>query len=68
MDEEDDDILSDVEELDDEDLTDEELAMMDRDDDGDDDYELDDDELIKQDLQGTYYSQYSEEADGIDEE
>ena len=42
--------------------------MMDRDDDGDDDYELDDDELIKQDLQGTYYSQYSEEADGIDEE
>lgn len=68
LDDDDDDILADVEELDDEDLTDEELAMMDRDDDSDDDYELDDDNLTKEDLDGTYYSQYTEEADGLDEE
>jgi hypothetical protein len=42
--------------------------MMDRDDDSDDDYELDDDDLTKEDLDGTYYSQYTEEADGLDEE
>ena len=68
----DDDILDDIEELDDEDLTDEELAMMDRDrdddDDDDDEFDLVDGDPTKEDLDGTYYSQYTEEADLSDEE
>ena len=53
----DDDILADVEELDEEDLTDEELAMMDRD---NDDGEDDEDSEFSEYSDYSEYSQYSE--------
>ena len=68
-DEEENDIKTDNEtETDESDLTDEELAMMDSESEEEDEYDMDEGELERDDIDGTYFSQYTEEAEGMEED